>query len=208
MELKNGFTVAAPVDEVWRALTDFGRVVPCVPGAELLEPPDETRCKARMSIRLGPMTLQYRGDVEVLEKDAEARSALLQVKARDLRGQGNARAQVRMRLEADGAGTRAELESDVQVGGRAAALGQGAMRDVAARLTGQFADNLAGLFDSPPDAGDSQADAPDGSATAPGAPLAAGSLLAGALRDRLARPATLAALLVAVAAVVYFCGAR
>lgn len=34
MDITNKFTVAAPIDQVWNALTDAQRVAPCLPGAQ------------------------------------------------------------------------------------------------------------------------------------------------------------------------------
>ena len=36
-KLLNEFTVARPVDETWKVLTDLERIAPCMPGAELTE---------------------------------------------------------------------------------------------------------------------------------------------------------------------------
>ena len=33
MELKNDFTVNAPIDKAWETLTDVERIAPCLPGA-------------------------------------------------------------------------------------------------------------------------------------------------------------------------------
>ena len=200
MELKNSFEVEAPVEEVWRALTDFERVVSCVPGAELLEPPTEARCSARMTIKLGPMTLKYQGDIDVLEKDAAAHRAVLQGKARAAGGQGNVRAKVTLQLAGDGTRTRAEVDSDVQIGGRAAALGQGVIKDVAAKLTNQFADNLAGLF-ATVQTSESEKSAPPRAEA-----LRAGSLAGAILRERVTRPWAIGAALLTLLAVVYTCG--
>src|SRR5437762_1073705 len=37
MRLQNSFEVAAPVDAAWRLLNDVPAVLPCIPGAELVE---------------------------------------------------------------------------------------------------------------------------------------------------------------------------
>ena len=37
MEFDNSFTVQKPLDEVWATMVDLERVVPCVPGARVLE---------------------------------------------------------------------------------------------------------------------------------------------------------------------------
>ena len=37
MEFDNSFTVQKPLDEVWDTMVDLERVVPCVPGARVIE---------------------------------------------------------------------------------------------------------------------------------------------------------------------------
>jgi carbon monoxide dehydrogenase subunit G len=145
MRLTNQFTVDAPVASVWDVLVDVERVAPCLPGARVLEKLGDDRYRAGMAVKLGPMTLQYEGEIETLERDAGARRARFSGSAREERGQGTASAQVGFSLAPQGAGTRAELEMDVQLSGRAAALGQGVLQQVAEKLVTEFAGNLARL---------------------------------------------------------------
>jgi carbon monoxide dehydrogenase subunit G len=145
MRLANQFSVDAPVSAVWDVLVDVERVAPCLPGARVLEKLDGERYRAGMTVKLGPMTLNYEGEVELLERDPAARRARLSGSAREARGQGTANAQVAFALAPQGEGTRAEIEMDVQLSGRAAALGQGVLQPVAEKLVTEFAANLAQL---------------------------------------------------------------
>src|SRR5262245_8021723 len=145
MRLANQFSVDAPVSAVWDVLVDVQRVAPCLPGARVLEKLDGERYRAGMTVKLGPMTLTYEGEVELLERDPAARRARLSGSAREARGQGTANAQVAFALAPQGEGTRAEIEMDVQLSGRAAALGQGVLQPVAEKLVTEFASNLAQL---------------------------------------------------------------
>jgi carbon monoxide dehydrogenase subunit G len=58
-----------------------------MPGAELIETVDETTCKTKMSVKLGPMTLGFTADVKREEADETARRARLSAKAREQRGE-------------------------------------------------------------------------------------------------------------------------
>jgi carbon monoxide dehydrogenase subunit G len=149
MRLANQFSVDAPVPVVWDLLTDVPRVAPCLPGARVLEKLGEDRYRAGMTVQLGPMTLAYEGEVELLERDASARRARLAGSAREARGQGTASAQVAFSLAPQGASTRAEIELDVQLSGRAAALGQEVLQPVAEQLVTDFTANLAQLCAGP-----------------------------------------------------------
>jgi uncharacterized protein len=146
MEFDNTFTVTAPIDEVWGAVLDVERVAPCVPGAQVLEQTGDNTYKVAIKVKLGPISMVYTGDVEVVEQDPEARRAVMSAKARESRGQGTADARVEMRLSHDNGTTHGAIHTDVAISGRAAAMGQGIIADVSARLIDTFAVNLAQML--------------------------------------------------------------
>src|SRR5579872_6083668 len=131
MRFENTFTVAAGADEVLAALLDVERVAPCMPGAEVLERTAENAYRVGIKVRVGPIAMTYRGDVEITQRDESAHTATLHATAREARGQGAADAQVHMRLAQEAGVTRATLETDVALSGRVAAMGQGVIADVA-----------------------------------------------------------------------------
>ncbi len=143
MKFENTFVVSAPIEEVWDTLMDVQRVAPCMPGAEVLERVDEDTYKVAVKVRLGPMSMQYRGQLEVVSRDPATRQATMRAKAKEARGQGTADAQIQMGLEEEAGGTRGSITTEMQLSGRAAAMGQGVIADVAARLIEMFAANLA-----------------------------------------------------------------
>lgn len=185
MEFDNEFTVAAPVDEVYAALLDLERVTPAMPGASVVSKEGDDSYKVAIKVKLGPVTMNYRGDVTVVSQDAAAHTAVLDVKAKEARGQGSANAQVRMSLAPEGGGTRGSMNAQVQLSGKAAAMSRGVIDDVSRRLVTTFASNLeeilAGSASTPTDppdsgaaAGSAPTDPPDpGSATPPGGEAAA-----------------------------------
>jgi carbon monoxide dehydrogenase subunit G len=149
MEFDNTFTVAAPIDEVWGAVLDVERVAPCVPGAQVLEQTGDNAYKVAIKVKLGPVSMLYNGDVEVVEQDPDARRAVMSAKAKESRGQGTADARVEMRLSHDNGTTHGAIHTDVAISGRAAAMGQGIIADVSARLIDTFAANLAVMLAAP-----------------------------------------------------------
>jgi uncharacterized protein len=138
VRLENAFEVHAPLDAAWRLLNDVPTVVPCMPGAELLDG-GEDDWKAKLNVKLGPIALQFLTDVRREESDESARRIVLSAKAREARGRGSAQATIASRLEEAGAGTRVEITTDVRLQGTVAQYGRGIVGDVAARLTEQFA---------------------------------------------------------------------
>jgi carbon monoxide dehydrogenase subunit G len=147
MEFENTFVVDAPVEEVWDLLLDVERVAPCMPGAQVLEQTADDAYKVAVKVKLGPMTMNYKGDVEIVDKDAGAHSATMRAKAKEARGQGTASANIRMALEPHDGRTQASILTEMQMSGKAAAMGQGVIKDVAATLTDTFAHNLAALVE-------------------------------------------------------------
>jgi uncharacterized protein len=201
MKFENAFTVDAPVDEVWRTLLDVERVAHCMPGAEVTERIDDDAYKVSVKVRVGPMSMTYRGEVQIVDRDEQELRATMHVKAKEVRGQGTADADVHMSLAEEAGGTRAAIETEVQMSGRIAAMGQSVIGDVSARLIETFAANLAVMLsDGTARAGDSTdtAAAPDAAsaeaprqAAPPGNALPAGEIAAAVVAGRLANPRTL-----------------
>jgi uncharacterized protein len=196
MEFENTFVVDAPVEKVWDLLLDVERIAPCMPGAKVLEQTADDAYKVAVKVKLGPMTMNYKGDVEIVDKDAGAHSATMRAKAKEARGQGTASANIRMALEPQDGRTQASILTEMQMSGKAAAMGQGVIKDVAASLTDTFAQNLAALVEAP-----AVAAAPEGGAPPPPPPpeepasLDAGQIAASVAANRLRDPRTVAVLL-------------
>lgn len=202
MKFQNTFAVEAPAEEVWDALLDVERVAPCMPGAEVLERIDDDSYKVGIKVKVGPIAMQYRGQVEIVERDAAARSAVMKAKAKETRGQGIADATVQMSLAGNGTSTEATIDTDVKLSGKAAAMGQGVIQDVSATLVRTFADNLAEMLSGP--AAPEPAVAEPTAAAPPPAEdsLPVGAIAASVVKGRLRDPRFVAALLFVIAVLV------
>ena len=197
MEFENTFVVDAPVEDVWELLLDVERVAPCMPGAQVLEQTGDDAYKVAVKVKLGPMTMNYKGDVEILDKDASAHQATMRAKAMEARGQGTAQASVRMALREQDHGTQASIHTEMQMSGKAAAMGQGVIKDVAATLTDTFAQNLAVLVESGQAAAAGPTPgqpAPPAAEPAAEAAMPAGQIAASVVAGRLRDPRTAGAL--------------
>jgi uncharacterized protein len=152
MKFENTFEVDAPVDKVFATILDVEKVAPTVPGAKVIEKTSDTAYKVGIKVKLGPMTMQYKGDVEVTEADEQAHRAGMKVRAKESRGQGTADADVTMELSGDDKHTTGTIVTDVKVSGKAASMGRGVMQDVAGKMVGTFAENLAKMIEAGEDA--------------------------------------------------------
>ena len=142
MKLENSFTVAAPIAETWATLLDIERVAKCLPGAQI-EPGDEDGVyRGAMKVKLGPMTVDYRGTARLQDVDEDTHTASIAVQAREAKGQGTAAAVIRNQLEPQNGGTRVVAVTDLKITGRQAQFGRGIMEDVASTMMGEFAKRL------------------------------------------------------------------
>jgi carbon monoxide dehydrogenase subunit G len=145
MKLQNDFLVDAPLDQTWTTLLDIQRVAQCLPGATLESDGGDGVYRGSMQVRLGPMTLAYKGTARMAEVEEDAHSATIEVKAKELKGQGTASARIRNRLEPGAGGaTHVMVETDLNITGRPAQFGRGIMEDVAGKMLGDFAKRLEG----------------------------------------------------------------
>lgn len=162
MRLEHEFGVPVPVGRAWEVLLDPERVAPCVPGATL-ESVDGDTVTGKVRVKVGPITVTYRGQARFTEKDADARTVRIEASGKEARGSGTASASVVATLADDGAGaTRVEVAADLKVTGRVAQFGRGVMADVSGRLVNRFAESLAEELAAPepePEETDAERDA-------------------------------------------------
>jgi carbon monoxide dehydrogenase subunit G len=142
VELNNEFRVAVPVVKTWQVLTDVERVAPCIPGAQLLSV-DGDDFTGVVKVKVGPITVSYKGDASFQEKDEAAQRVVIKATGKETRGSGNAAAVVTAQLKDDGThGTIVSITTDLTISGKAAQFGRGVLADVSTNLIGQFARNL------------------------------------------------------------------
>jgi uncharacterized protein len=141
MELTNEFTVDVPVEQAWAVLTDLERIAPCMPGAQLQEVSGDDYLGV-VRVKVGPVTAEYRGKAQFLERDTAAHKAVLRAEGRETRGQGNASATITAQLESSGSATHVSVVTDLSISGRVAQFGRGVLADVSNKLLGQFVQQL------------------------------------------------------------------
>lgn len=143
--MEHHFTVPVPIDVAWSALLDPERVAPCMPGATLTGVED-TRFTGSVKVKMGPVSLMYKGSGSFAKVDAERHRVVIEAGGKDARGNGTASATVTALLSPeDEAGNRTEVrvDTDLKVTGKPAQLGRGLISEVAGKLLTQFAECLA-----------------------------------------------------------------
>lgn len=142
MQLEHTFSVPASVDAVWAALLEPERVAPCMPGATLTGV-EGTTFTGKVKVKLGPVSLQYKGTGEYIESDEATRTIVIKASGKDARGNGTAAATVTLRLTGDGASTRGTSTTDLTITGKPAQFGRGMISDVGGKILEQFAECLS-----------------------------------------------------------------
>jgi carbon monoxide dehydrogenase subunit G len=141
VELEHHFTTSKPIEDSWIAILDLDRLIPCVEGGRVLERTGEDSAKAEIRVKMGAMSMKFKGTVEVAERDDNAHRAVLRVESREEAGQGYANADVTFAL-ADGGGS---IHTAAQITGKAASMGEGVMVSVLDALINDFAEKLAAV---------------------------------------------------------------
>jgi carbon monoxide dehydrogenase subunit G len=143
IELDNSFTVPVPPDVAWAVLLDVARIAPCMPGATVDEV-DGDVVNGRIKVKVGPVSLTYKGTATFTERNEEARKVSVEASGKETRGAGTASAVVTASLSpAEDDGTVVTMHTTMNVTGRPAQFGRGVMAEVSGKLVEKFAENLA-----------------------------------------------------------------
>src|SRR5690349_23547980 len=147
MEMDHSFTVPVSPDRAWEVLLDVERIAPCMPGATVDEFDGEV-VTGRIKVKVGPVSLTYRGTAKFTERDADARRIVLDASGKETRGAGTASATVQASLESESSGqaTKVSMHTTMNGTGRPAQFGRGVMVEVGGKIVEQFAQNLRQLI--------------------------------------------------------------
>ena len=149
MRVEERFVVRAPAAKVWAFLVDPGRVVTCLPGAELSEVVDDRTFDGTVKVKMGPVTVGYRGCVKLEEIDEGARRVRMTGEGRESGGAGSARMRMESRLVETAPGiTEVTVIAEVDVVGRLVQLGRGMIEQVAHQIFLQFADRARAVLEA------------------------------------------------------------
>lgn len=141
MNFKYRFSLPVSVERVWPVLLDVRRVAPCMPGASI-ESGEGDAYVGRMRVKLGPIEMAYRGDLQFLERDDAQRRLKVEGVGKEIRGGGGAKALVLLEATPQGAGCEVSIDSEYTLSGRAAQFGTGMIDEIGAKLMGEFARRL------------------------------------------------------------------
>ena len=144
VELEKTFPMPGPAEIAWEFLQNVEAVAGCMPGAAITERLPDGGYKGTVTVRVGPATMSFRGEVEMRDIDPAARSLRLLGKGTDTTGTSGASMDLAARIEAVADGSSNLVgKSEVTMSGKAAAFGGRMMNSVADQVLKQFAENFA-----------------------------------------------------------------
>ena len=141
-QLVNEFDVALPIDQAWAVITDIERIAPCMPGAQL-EEIEGNEFRGGVKVKVGPITASFKGKAIFQERDDVNHRAVIKAEGRDTGGKGNASAVITATATATSAEvTHMTVSTDLNITGKVAQFGRGAMSDISNKILGQFVECL------------------------------------------------------------------
>jgi carbon monoxide dehydrogenase subunit G len=126
-------------DNTWGVISDLNKLVPCVPGAKVLESDSAESVKAEIDVKMGSMGMKFAGPVTIESADASSKTVKIKANTKEQGGQSNAQGDVTISLS-NGQG---KVDANANVTGKAASMGEGTVAAVLEQLMKQFTANVA-----------------------------------------------------------------
>ena len=138
-KIEERFEVQAPVERVWSFLIDPKRVVECLPGAELLEQQDEHTFLGAIKVKVGPLSMSYKGQAKFTEVNEATHQVRMVGDAREVSGSGSTKVSMLSVVtpHANG-GSEVSVTADVELVGRIVQFGRGMIEEVSRQMFRQF----------------------------------------------------------------------
>jgi carbon monoxide dehydrogenase subunit G len=146
MIIDDSFEIDAPLERTWPVLMDIPRVAGCIPNAAITDVVDDKTYLAKVSVKVGPVSVSYRATITVESIDEATHTATLNVQGDEAKGRGGVRAKLVVSAEAAGAKTHVTLHNDAAISGVVATVGGRLIESVARKTVAEFAKNITALI--------------------------------------------------------------
>ena len=140
------FSLEAPIEQVWKSLSNPKEISGCVPGATITDQIDDKNYKGEVTLKFGPIKTKYDGEITIAEMDNDAHKMLLRGKGLDSKGKGNAEMTMNGSAMTRDEGTEVDFKMVVNIQVTLAQFGSRLINDVSAQLMDQFVDNFKKLL--------------------------------------------------------------
>ena len=135
MKISGSYEFNVPALRVWETLMDPQALEHCIPGCESFNPVGDGEYQAVVSVGVGPVQGRYSAKIALRDQDPH-RSYRLTVEGSSSVGFANGEAVVTLTEQGDK--TTVQVDSDAQVGGTVARVGQRLMGSVAKGMMDRF----------------------------------------------------------------------
>ena len=143
VKLDKRYAVAASATQAWTVLSDVHATAACMPGAQITEQIDATHYKGMVKSKIGPATMNFNGDIEVLALDAATQTLRMLGKGSDKAG-SSASMELTATVEPDGDAASVLVGTAVvTVSGKLAQFGSRLLVPVSDAMLAQFAQNFS-----------------------------------------------------------------
>ena len=140
VKLEKRYPLNASVAQAWAVLSDIRATAACMPGATITEQLDDTHFKGTVKSKVGPATMNFGGDIEVLALDAATYSMQMLGKGADRSGSSASMNLSSQIVAGDSPGTSVLVgNATVVVSGKLAQFGSRLLVPVSEAILGQFA---------------------------------------------------------------------
>ncbi|MGN6550729.1 MAG: SRPBCC family protein [Pararhizobium sp.] len=136
MEMTGEERIAAPREEVWKALNDPAVLKQCIPGCQSLDKVSDTEFTAAVKVKIGPVSATFNGAVRLENIKAPESYTISGEGKGGIAGFAKGGADVS--LAEDGDGTILSYVVNAQVGGKIAQMGSRLIDSSSKKLAGQF----------------------------------------------------------------------
>ncbi len=139
-KIEERFEVQAPVERVWKYLIDPARVVQCLPGAELLESQDERTFLGAIKVKVGPLSMSYKGQAKFTEVNEQTHQVRMVGEAREVGGSGSTKVNMLSTVgPLPGGGSEVVVNAEIDLVGKIVQFGRGMIEEVSKQMFRQFA---------------------------------------------------------------------
>lgn len=142
VELEKSFIINAAVADCWQLLSDIPRVATCMPGASITQVIDPSHFVGLVMVSIGPMRLQFAGELELVMIDASAYKLVLMATGTDKSGSSATMKLTTTLVDKKNHETLLYGQAEITVNGQLAQFGSRMIAPVSDVILSQFADQF------------------------------------------------------------------
>jgi carbon monoxide dehydrogenase subunit G len=146
--IEDKFFVNAPIDRVWNFLIDPRQVVQCLPGVKLTEIKDDRTFEGAMTVKIGPVSMTFAGQVQITEMDEAQRRVRMAGEGKEGGGwvKGSMFSQL---VPVTSGGTEVQVQTELDIAGKALQFGKGLIQPIMKQQFQKFAESVKTILEKP-----------------------------------------------------------